>query len=131
MTPPFTLPAQPVDGYEVRWYRVGTDHHDFGEVRCGRAVYRLKASWREIFPDDNQDGAPFEDEWQVFDHTGWFSGRAPRWDGFACDSWSGCFAIEAEAKAYAIELVSAKVAGLTSERERWVSWLRARGAWSE
>ena len=64
-TPPFTLPKDPVDRYEVRWYEVDTNLYTIRECR---AVYHVHSSWRAVVGDngDTREGAPFVNEWQIF-----------------------------------------------------------------
>jgi hypothetical protein len=76
---PFTLPAEPVDRYEVRWWEVDTSR----PIIAHRAVYFRDASWREVIGSDERlDGAPFVDNWQHF-RGETFTGRNTGWTSIA------------------------------------------------
>jgi hypothetical protein len=104
--PPFTIPADPIDGHEVAYFQVlGTWEDPYvSHVRC---VYHVNTPWAVVFPDREREfGRAFEDEWQVF-ADGRTSGRTGsgwkavlrKGDGF---DWSVCFATFEEAKACAL-----------------------------
>jgi len=97
--PPFTLPADPIDGHEVHWWAV--ESYSYGNeprvVEC-RAVYHVLAPAA-------QGALPFKNEWKIF-RGGEFSGRTScGWTGaWENRDWSVEFATEAEALAEAVKI---------------------------
>lgn len=75
--PRFTLPAEPVDGFVLEAWQSDTSPYSDGGARCLRYVYRLKCTWKDLYPDFSP-GADFENEWQLFDNER-FSGRVDGW----------------------------------------------------
>lgn len=125
--PPFALPWKRVDGHEATWYTVGYDSWDLGRITRHRAVYRINAEWREVFPDDDRDGAPFVDEWLIYvtfdNDREHFAGRRDGWDSLRQIDWRNHFATESEAEDHAIQLVTNKLEHLDVQREHWRQWL--------
>lgn len=73
---PFSLPKEPVDGYKITLYEI----HDFDwTVREWTAVYHVNRTWLQVFPESDIIGAPFEDEWAIYD-AGSFRGRYSSWE---------------------------------------------------
>ena len=123
--PPFTLPAEPVDKYEVFWWRVDT-YNDIPRIIESRAVYHVHETWEALCgKDERSPGAPFVNQWQLF-HNGRFDARGPDWAGWAKHeqwSWDGAYATRAEAVAKARELAERRAADF---HQRWLAlceWL--------
>lgn len=117
-TPPFTLPAEPCDRYQVTWFRAyydGYNNHLPPRIEHFRAVYHANTKWKDI--DERSGGADFVDQWQIF-ANGAFSGRSnPGWAAFTKGiyNWSECFATQAEAEAYLIERMREETAYLQNK----------------
>ena len=54
-----TLPLEPVNGYEIRYYLISFDRADY----C-RMVYHKSTPWEALYPND-PGGAPFLNQWRV------------------------------------------------------------------
>jgi len=121
--PPFTLPVEPVDRYELRWYRIDP-YSDEVRIDEHRAVYFVDATWADVCGDDGKSpGRPFVDQWQIFDN-GRFEGRNVGWSAMSKpqEYWDGAFKTRAEASALRIKILEnrlraqeEKVAELTAK----------------
>jgi hypothetical protein len=107
---PFTLPAEPVDRYEVRWWEVDTLILA-RPIVAHRAVYIVKASWEET-----GRGAPFVNNWQHFRNEH-FTGRNVGWTSVAepGEHWWRAHATYEAARAHAIELLKERQTRLVEE----------------
>lgn len=130
--PPFHVPAEPVDGYRVIWFKVRSDYwiRHFGEVEECSAVYRANATWKDVFPKSDVNGAGFHDEWQIFDGDR-FVGRRDRWASFSEFEWRGCYPTREEAAAAGVEMVREKAAELGRAYNLLASWLQGHGVPAE
>ncbi len=70
--PPFEIPIEPIDRYEVRWFKV---EPYFGRVEEGLAVYHKNTTWRELYPEDPVAGVDIVNEWMIH-HDGRATGRS-------------------------------------------------------
>jgi len=94
---PFTLPNDPVDRFEVRWWQIGFVANQ-AIPRPARAVYYVRATPSEVDPDLGEGAVDFLDQWAIYEgrrlvgrtSNGW----AVAWDGY---HWNDCFATWAEA----------------------------------
>jgi hypothetical protein len=138
--PPFTLPEEPIDRYEARWYSV--DAHLFTITEC-RAVYHVKSTWEAVMDGVDSRGAPpqtgadFVDQWQLF-QAGRFTGRAIGW-GWSSDKydWTNDYPTRQAARGalrkllfQAIESRQAELTDLHKklgalDDEAWQEWERA------
>lgn len=111
-----TLPNEPIDNYEIKWFSVEGPHIRVTEWRL---VYHAIKSWREVCPDAQGDGADFCDQWQVFEN-GRFESRLIEWktpttDRYWQEKFQIGYATKGEAIARARELVRARVGRLRDE----------------
>jgi len=112
---PFTLPAEPIDRYEVRWWEVDTLVLPSRPIIEHRAVYIVNATWEEIMGTEDR-GAPFINNWQHF-VGGHFRGRNVGWTSVAepGDHWWRAHATYEAARAQAIELLTKRQERLCEE----------------
>lgn len=115
--PPFSIPDEPVDQYEIHWYRV--IHLNVPRISELRALYHVNTPWEALYPGDNRPGgAVFTDQWQVFE-DGNFNGRMPSWEGWSriCDdyAWAHGYATKEEAQKAANEWTKKRIARLEEE----------------
>ena len=105
--PPFTLPAEPVDRYEVTYYPVELQGR-YTHVREMRAVFIACATYAEVFPErDAGNGKPFNQEWLLYENGRSVARSAPGWMSLImrtadCGVWAGSFATRDGANAYAV-----------------------------
>jgi hypothetical protein len=129
--PPFTLPEEPVDQYEVFWWSVES-YSDIPRIVASRAVYHMHTTWEELFDaDDRPPGAPFIKQWQIF-RNGAFTGRghdhesSPTGDGWSDwhnFDWFGTYAMRAEAVVAARRLASERLASFVQSANALREWL--------
>jgi len=127
---PFTLPTEPIDQYEVFWWRVET-YGDIPAIVESRAVYHASASWFDVTGDpDQREGAPFIKQWQIF-RNGRFSGRGhdhscpagDGWNYWENFDWSRSYATRPEANIAAQMLACDLLSTLDERAEALRLWL--------
>ena len=90
---PLKLPTEPVNGYEIRLWRI-SDYE--WTVREWRFVYHADTLWKDVFPgEDAPWGANFTDEWAVYQQH--FVHRLEGWE-WRQDGWAPFFKTEREAE---------------------------------
>jgi hypothetical protein len=95
--PPFSLPSEPVDQHEVKWWEV-TVRSGIPTVVGSRALYHVRTRWIHLYEGS---GVDFVDCWQMFP-GGHFSGRNLGWSTWVeRQDWNRCYGTEAEAKEHA------------------------------
>jgi hypothetical protein len=128
--PPFTLPAAPVDKYEVFWWRVES-YLDIPLIVESRAVYHVHTTWEVLFDaDDRPPGAPFVKQWQIF-RNGAFSGRGhdhtsrdgDGWNDWRGFDWSYAYATRAEAVAVARRLAGERLDSFLQRANALRKWI--------
>ena len=58
------LPEQPVDNFEIKFWRVEGE-----TLKLYRYVFHVDKAWKDLYPDDDskRGGAPWLNEWQCFE----------------------------------------------------------------
>ena len=110
-----TLPAEPVDGYEIRWFSV---EGPYTRICENRLLYHVSRTWEEVYPNNGR-GADFRDEWQIFER-GHFTGRLEGWETpdlnpYWPQQFERGYATRAGAVVEARRLVEARIVSLLSE----------------
>lgn len=99
----FRTPKKPVDGYEIKLWRVEYIHR----ISEWRAVYHVDTPFENVSPKDLGSSASFTDQWAIF-YDGRLQGRSQGWDSMGrlnSKSLPHFFKTEQEAKAYAAGIV--------------------------
>jgi hypothetical protein len=116
---PFVLPDEPVDQYEVRWWRVGSNQ-DLPVVREVRAVYHVNTSWQDLF--GKSDGSPFINQWS-FQVDGRFDGRGGAWNDWTWNDWGCEYPSREAAVEHARKIASQRLADLERRAAAVRKWL--------
>ena len=117
--PPFELPAEPVDQYEVRWWSF--DPYSPGVIRESCAVYHANTDWKTLFPDSDRDGAPFKNEWAIF-CNGTLTGRRNGWrEAWLQVDWSDSY----DSRVAVLKAAGERVVERITAHEQSITELRA------
>lgn len=115
---PFKLPAKPVDGFTVEYWSIASSSMQAVHYKC---VYHVNASWQSVCPGDKLDGAPFVNDWQIFEN-GRFSGRNVGWaEAFDHYSWEYSYATRDEANKALIKYLHERAQRLRAEADKAIT----------
>lgn len=128
MKPP-VLPPEPADEYELRWFAI----YGLGErmhVVERRALYHVRASWREVLPEaapDSDWASDFVDDWMHF-HDGRYEGRTLGWNWpmrYQREPWESAFETYDEAQKALVARLSAFAGELHGRHQATIQAMRA------
>ena len=111
--PPFKLPKDPVDQYEVSWYcsHTVTGRFELYELKC---LYHINTPWKSLYKDI---GADFTNEWQCF-RDGRFYCRWTEWSLDKLNSnWDEAYLTKAEAYQAGIDWANTQINELDMTRD--------------
>lgn len=92
----FTIPEQPIDGYQLNYYRISVSSV-WWFLNEMKAIYYLNTSWDKYSPN-NKGGADLADDWMIYKDN-YAEGRFCGWKSPAelKEYWYDCFLTKEEA----------------------------------
>jgi hypothetical protein len=117
----FTLPAEPVDGYQIEWYEYSGGSYYF-YIHHYTAKYYRNTPWDVYCPGGGNWGAPLVDDWmisreQVIPEKGPLSAES-RWCGWSRPAeetdWTDCCLTLGEA----VEVAKAELQKQLADKQR-------------